>query len=52
MYCKSVFTQPHKFHINIYNMRRLEPKESKYCYHRRVKHKNGWSKGKTNLHQR
>ena len=29
-------------------MRRLEQKESK-CWHRKVKHKNGWSKRKTNL---
>ena len=25
-------------------MRRLEQKESKYCCHRKVEHKNGWIK--------
>ena len=36
-------------HPALIEMRRLEQKESKYYCHRNVKHKNGWSKRKTNL---
>ena len=38
--------------LNEDNLRRLEQEKSKYCCHRKLKYRNGWSTRKTNLLQR
>ena len=35
-----------KLMMQVRHVRRLEQKESKYCCHRKVKHKNDWRKGR------
>ena len=48
--CRGLYTCWYRFPVSY--VRCLEQEESKYYCHRKVKHKNGWSKRKTNLLQR